>query len=380
MTARLHYLDALRSCAMLLGLLVHAGTLAHEPVSSAVNVVSEHFRMATFFVVSGFFAALLAQRRGPIAYVRARVAVLLVPLCTGLVLLNPLTNWLIYLWHAGPVGFGDYLAGARPHPSAGPQVWHLHLWFLVSLSVYVALVPLVAPILRRAGTGRLLARLAGLGLWLVPALAVLVVAHEIGMRGLWRMTLERPLADTPLNWLPRVTATYWVYFVIGMAAATHQALFEAMHRFSLPTFAAGFALYAVLAVLPAGLPRWAARCWGSRPRKPSPSPPSAACSGSSAGSSRSRAPGSPGFRTPSTPSTCCTSFSSTCWRSPCIRSCRACCRSMPSSRSWPASRDMPSTTRWSRGGRSWRCSSTEASGAGAGGHPGSASVGHRALK
>jgi glucans biosynthesis protein C len=251
MTARLHYLDALRSCAMLLGLLVHAGTLAHEPVSSAVNVVSEHFRMATFFVVSGFFAALLAQRRGPIAYVRARVAVLLVPLCTGLVLLNPLTNWLIYLWHAGPVGFGDYLAGARPHPSAGPQVWHLHLWFLVSLSVYVALVPLVAPILRYAGTGRVLARLAGLGLWLVPALAVLVVAHEIGMRGLWRMTLERPLADTPLNWLPRVTATYWVYFVIGMAAATHQALFEAMHRFSLPTFAAGFALYAVLAVLPA---------------------------------------------------------------------------------------------------------------------------------
>jgi glucan biosynthesis protein C len=206
--------------------------------------------MATFFVVSGFFAALLAQRRGTIAYVRARAAVLLIPLCTGLVLLNPLTNWLIYLWHAGPVGFGAYLAGARPHPPAGPQVWHLHLWFLVSLSVYVALVPLVVPVLRSAAAGRVLTRLAGLGFWLVPVLAVLVVAHEIGMRGLWRVTLERPLADTPLSWLPRVTATYWVYFVIGMAAATHRALFEAMHRFSLPTFAVGGALYAVLAVLP----------------------------------------------------------------------------------------------------------------------------------
>ena len=258
MTSRLHYIDALRSIAMLFGLLVHAGTLTNEPVSSAVGVISNHFRMATFFVISGFFAAMMAERRGNGPFVAARAQALLIPLVAGLVLLNPLTNWLVYVWHAGPVGFLDYLGGARPYPTAGPQSWHLHLWFLVALFVYVAAVPAVRPLLKSGAAQRALAWLAGRGALTVPAVAALAVLSEIGMRVVWRLTFEDAADGTPFAWVPRATLTYWFYFAIGMAAFLHRPLFTALHRVSVPTFAAGAAFYGVWALLPGGVPDVAA--------------------------------------------------------------------------------------------------------------------------
>ncbi|MBM9593909.1 acyltransferase family protein [Roseitranquillus sediminis] len=254
MTGRLHYIDALRSFAMLFGLFLHAATLGYAPGMSLVSLVSDHFRMATFFVVSGFFALMVASRRGNAAFLSARAQALLVPLAAGLVLLVPLTNWLVYLWHSGPVGFLDYLAGERPVPARGPQSWHLHLWFLVSLSVYVAAVPLIRPLLESRPLRAAIDRLARSGPLTVPLVALIAAGGEIATRIVWRLTFEAALEGGPFAWLPRATLGYWIYFLIGMAAFAHRPLFEAMHRISLVTFAAGLALYALLPRLPAGLP------------------------------------------------------------------------------------------------------------------------------
>lgn len=134
---RLHYLDALRSFAMLFGIFVHVGTLSSGAgLSQWIFWISDHFRMGTFFIISGFFAVLIFERRGAIGFLKHRATALLIPFFAALILLNPVTNWLVHLYHNGPVGLIDYLAG-RAEPGARAANWFLHLWFLVSLIIYV---------------------------------------------------------------------------------------------------------------------------------------------------------------------------------------------------------------------------------------------------
>ncbi|MDE0916147.1 MAG: acyltransferase family protein, partial [Planctomycetota bacterium] len=73
--ARHHDLDALRALAMLLGIALH-GALSFVPIPWTVQDSQQHemfgllffaihgFRMPVFFVMSGFFTAMIWRRRG----------------------------------------------------------------------------------------------------------------------------------------------------------------------------------------------------------------------------------------------------------------------------------------------------------------------------
>jgi peptidoglycan/LPS O-acetylase OafA/YrhL len=104
-TARRSDLDALRAVAMLLGIVLHAA-LAFFPAFWVVSdrqqepgfgilVSAIHgFRMPVFFVMSGFFSAMLLSRRGRGALVKHRFHRVLLPLLAGMVTIVPLTNWI----------------------------------------------------------------------------------------------------------------------------------------------------------------------------------------------------------------------------------------------------------------------------------------------
>ncbi len=94
---RLHDLDALRACAMLLGVLLHAvfctipfRYFRHHVLPGASNswalpyfhlVQLVHgFRMPVFFLLSGFFCALLWQRRGLRGLLKNRILRIALPL------------------------------------------------------------------------------------------------------------------------------------------------------------------------------------------------------------------------------------------------------------------------------------------------------------
>src|ERR671911_846280 len=92
---RYHSLDALRAAMMLLGLVLHSaasytqaplGSLwpYHDPQTSVafdLLIFFIHlFRMPVFFVVAGFFAALLYYRDGLAGFARNRVRRVLLPL------------------------------------------------------------------------------------------------------------------------------------------------------------------------------------------------------------------------------------------------------------------------------------------------------------
>jgi peptidoglycan/LPS O-acetylase OafA/YrhL len=103
--ARRSDLDALRAGAMLLGIVLHASlsffpslwmvTDRRQGPGFGVAFSAIHgFRMPLFFVMSGFFSAMLLHRRGRGALIKHRYRRVLLPMLLGLATIVPLTNWI----------------------------------------------------------------------------------------------------------------------------------------------------------------------------------------------------------------------------------------------------------------------------------------------
>ena len=108
MDSRFHDLDALRAFAMLMGIVVHA-TLSFIPGLGLVWGVQDSqashlygvvlsaihgWRMPLFFLVSGFFTAMLWKKRGIWALIIHRFQRIFVPMMLALVTIIPLQVWL----------------------------------------------------------------------------------------------------------------------------------------------------------------------------------------------------------------------------------------------------------------------------------------------
>lgn len=174
-TDRLHHLDALRAFAMFLGIVLHAA-LAYTggpwivrdaepggPGSGAFVLLYgaiHGFRMELFFLLSGFFTALLRQRLGLAGMLRHRAARIALPLLVGLCTIVPLV-WVTIAWA------GQAQGQVRADPPDGPRhpiavvLWLLfrfplfhHLWFLWFLCWMVAGFALVVSAFPRRSAGR----------------------------------------------------------------------------------------------------------------------------------------------------------------------------------------------------------------------------------
>src|SRR3954451_21979351 len=100
--ARRSDLDALRAGAMLLGIVLHASLSffpsywmvtdrRQDPAFGIVFSAIHGFRMPLFFVMSGFFSAMLLRRRGRGALVKHRFRRVFLPLLAGMFTIVPLT-------------------------------------------------------------------------------------------------------------------------------------------------------------------------------------------------------------------------------------------------------------------------------------------------
>ena len=125
MNERRHDLDALRAGAMLLGIVLHAA-LAYTgipiwptvddawPPFMAINNIIHGFRMPLFFLLSGFFTAMLWKRRGLGGLLIHRVKRILLPLVVGMFTIIPLT------WAAIIISDGG---GEKEGPKASDSLW-----------------------------------------------------------------------------------------------------------------------------------------------------------------------------------------------------------------------------------------------------------------
>lgn len=105
-SARRHDLDALRGFAMLLGVGLHASLAFFPSFWPAQDSTSDldgpfdqflwavhGFRMPVFFLLSGFFTAMLWRRRGLGQLMWHRVRRIALPLAAGMATIVPLTDW-----------------------------------------------------------------------------------------------------------------------------------------------------------------------------------------------------------------------------------------------------------------------------------------------
>ncbi len=91
---RIHYMDHLRALAMILGVFYHSAAgystqvqyewfIRHIPstdILSVFKILSHDFRMPLFFLISGFFACLLLEKRDVRSFLVNRITRILIPL------------------------------------------------------------------------------------------------------------------------------------------------------------------------------------------------------------------------------------------------------------------------------------------------------------
>lgn len=158
MGPRVHSLDQLRAIAMLVGVLFHAA-LAYSPLMApywptasdrnwsgvdALIWLPHLLRMPLFFLVSGYFAAMLVERRGMGGLMRQRVRRILIPFLVAWPLVHltvsGLTGWAataVAEPSAFLVAVREYMA--MPDPPDLPLMTG-HLWFLWYLLVFTVLL------------------------------------------------------------------------------------------------------------------------------------------------------------------------------------------------------------------------------------------------
>lgn len=250
---RIHSLDGLRSGLMLLGVVLHsaypysdgARWLVRDPQRNsffqALTQGIHLFRMPAFFLVAGYFAALLLRQSKPGDFLRERLRRIGVPLLSTLFTLNLLQTWLL-----------QKRSSAHSWLPSGDEVqlmWSSgsivgHLWFLVYLLLFCALVAAGAASIKRFTLSRWPARLAThagfsamLGLAMACSLGVVALDH---------------LAPAVLNheYLglidPSELLAYLPFFCVGLLLETDEAL---LLRFSSPgpyTPLAGLAAFAAM--------------------------------------------------------------------------------------------------------------------------------------
>jgi glucan biosynthesis protein C len=255
MNTRLYYLDALRGFAMVFGIFLHANTLFEPYLFPIVSDVSRVFRMPMFFAVSGFFVALVTDRTSYGAMLGKRSVSLLVPFFSALILLNPITNYLIHIYHNPWMSLAEYFSGGWRLPAQGPGVWLLHLWFLVSLWVYVVISPVLRFLFGTAPARRLLEIMAGWRADVLIVTAALFVAGAVtGLRVVYVVTLDPFVEGTRYAWILRATLQNLPYFALGLVLYASPALFERFHRVSWPALALGLGMVLLAGRYGAGLP------------------------------------------------------------------------------------------------------------------------------
>jgi glucan biosynthesis protein C len=265
---RLHALDAVRAYALLLGVVLHgaAAFLQGFPIpmwldtpssgAPVIYYVIHMFRMSAFFLIAGFFARVLVERRGVKAFVKDRAKRVALPLVLFSIVVG-LTAALGFVLGALPHGV-DYLmslvqppqvqagGAAVPQAAVGAGFNLGHLWFLYYLLIFYVMALAIRWLMHtvdpRGALAAICDRVVALimrGVW-GPVLVALPIAAYLYRLESWTewLGLPAPFLLTPdpkaligygiafgLGWLLNrqvqalldLQKIWYVYFVIAIA-------------------------------------------------------------------------------------------------------------------------------------------------------------------
>jgi glucans biosynthesis protein C len=212
---RLHHLDALRALTMVLILPAHALALiglrgGRNDVEAALYWLIHVFRLPLFFLIAGFFAALLVEARGTGAAVRNRLVRIGIPLVVVVAIVAPVLALLLqgvsidgnYPGPNGLAAFTDF------QPSYVWFLWYLAMLYATALALRFVLErsPSLREQLHRAGSHLIPHQVA-------PLLLALPCALLLYRQPTW-------IAEAPAtSFVPRsdLLAYYGMFFAAGWA-------------------------------------------------------------------------------------------------------------------------------------------------------------------
>lgn len=237
---RQHYWDVVRGFLMLMGIPYHAALIydgriiwfvsapeSSRPIELFADVV-HMFRMPAFFLVAGYFAAMMLERRQAMPWARARLLRLGIPFLCCVLFINPLQT---LLSEFGQQGVGPYDVRAACAATGDAllipgRLWIRHAWFLTVLIYFNSAAALLVRASPRLAKFRYDRRISGRSFVIAAVLlGVIVGFYEIGAglsasragfaRGPARDIFSLPSA---LIFLP--------YFAIGCALQRCDGLLE----------------------------------------------------------------------------------------------------------------------------------------------------------
>lgn len=271
---RFHALDATRAFALMLGVVFHAAwsfvspsvgfAFAAPVVDASANhgvgwffYTSHSFRMQVFFLIAGFFARMLYQKRGTGGFTRHRLLRIGVPLVLGWFVLFPMVR-AAWVWGGNVSGrnlmelplpvlfqlmFGKALMFVRAEQ--GGMFSLTHLWFLyyllwlyaIALSIRAVIVRAPESLRLRERADRVMAFIAK-SPWAIAVLALATGGF------LWRMEGWSGV-DTPVGTLAPsipVLVLYGTFFILGWLIHRQSGLLHAFARSWKWQIAAGLAV------------------------------------------------------------------------------------------------------------------------------------------
>lgn len=259
------YLDAMKGVMILWGIPVHACVISHSEFFHLVSDISNCVRMEAFFMISGFLSYMLVKRYGASTIMRKRVIATGIPLLTVVLLLNPITNWLILHYQVDKAAaltpdlkvvaptLGEFFTGKIPWQFFDDRAkitwnWHLHIWFL---AVLLCLASLSSPIISALDRAKKALRSLPSRLpdWAVLTLTAAVAVFFCVVARLGYEAAVKPFTSPSFHYPLRMVGYYFAFFALGMA------------MYCSPRLLRIFTSYHWLQLAFAGLLLWAARLW-----------------------------------------------------------------------------------------------------------------------
>ncbi|GBF40778.1 acyltransferase [Leptospira ellinghausenii] len=154
---RLIYLDNLRSFALLLGIVFHSAIVYASDIKYAIQTEERSeilsyfcywihsFRMPMFYMISGFFSAMVIEKKGTSFYLDGRLRRVFIPTIFGLVFLAPIQYFLMEKLNSPNLSLLEFLTLFFTKD----KFQHSHIWFLVDLFLFSMIYVLIQKPLNR---------------------------------------------------------------------------------------------------------------------------------------------------------------------------------------------------------------------------------------
>lgn len=248
---RYHGLDFIRASMLLLGVVIHvAASFVEGPAGSdwryrdpnttpwaGFIVLAIHiFRMPVFFVIAGFFAALIQDRKGLIELARNRFFRIAIPFGVGWVLLFPIVNISFLVGILREFGSDADAQTAKSaiavatlsNPWANPQL--IHLWFLYYILMLYVIALIITPLCRFAPASLRTFVAQGTHALMQGRLRLFRMPILVALTWLAMLPMQMPWIDTPSTFMPQwhVLVCYGFFFAVGWTMFLERGMIDSL--------------------------------------------------------------------------------------------------------------------------------------------------------